>query len=129
MGTPIWKWKRPYSPTNYICPAHKKYEFKVKDGQIINPTTVFFNDRGKYYEMLAVADTASSESMLDWCEYVLTGICSEISKVNKLLDHWYLSSHILKPAISLGRDRGFINKEEELVLKMGVDLQLSNHPI
>ena len=101
-----------------------KYGFKVKDGQIINPTAVFCNDREKYYEMLSVADNGSSKSMLDWCEYVLTGICDEISKVNKLLDHSYLSSHILKPAISLGRDRGLINKEEELVLKMAVDRQL-----
>ena len=101
-----------------------KYGFKVKDGQIINPTAVFCNDREKYYEMLSVADNGSTESMLDWCEYVLTGIYDEISKVNKLLDHSYLSSHVLKPAIALGRDRGLINKEEELVLKMGVDLQL-----
>ncbi|WP_461518693.1 Fic family protein [Porticoccus sp.] len=101
-----------------------KYGFKVKDGQIINPTAVFCNDREKYYEMLSVADDGSPDAMLGWCEYVLTGICDEISKVNKLLDHAYLSKHVLKPAISLGRDRGVINKDEEAVLKVGVDLQL-----
>ena len=101
-----------------------KYGFKVKDGQLLNPTAVFCNDREKYYEMLSVADEGTDKSMLHWCEYVLTGICAEISKVNKLLDHGYLSKHVLKPAIALGRDRGLINKEEELVLKVGVDLQL-----
>lgn len=101
-----------------------KYGFKVKDGQLINPTAVFCNDREKYYEMLSVADEGSDRSMLSWCEYVLTGICDEISKVNKLLDHGYLSKHVLKPAIALGRDRGLINKDEEAVLKVGVDLQL-----
>lgn len=101
-----------------------KYGFKVKDGQLLNPTAVFCNDREKYYETLSVADEGSDKSVLQWCEYVLTGICDEISKVNKLLDHTYLSKHVLKPAITLGRDRGLINKNEEIVLKAGVDLQL-----
>lgn len=101
-----------------------KYGFRVKDGQLINPTAVFCNDREKYYEMLATADEGSDESKLIWCEYVLSGICDEISKVNRLLDHEYLSSSVLKPAIVLGRDRGFINKDEEAILRMGVEKQL-----
>ncbi len=100
-----------------------KYGFKVKDGQLINPTAVFCNDREKYYELLAIADEGTDETMLQWCEYVLTGICDEISKVNMLLDHSYLLDSVLKPAIRLGRDRGLINKEEESVLKMGVEKQ------
>ena len=100
-----------------------KYGFRVKDGQLINPTAVFCNDREKYYEHLSVADRGSTEAMLGWCEYVLTGICDEISKVNRLLDHSYLSTKVLKPAIVIGRDRGLINKREEVVLKMGVEKQ------
>jgi len=100
-----------------------KYGFKVKDGQLINPTAVFCNDREKYYEQLAIADEGTSEALLKWCEYVLTGICDEISKVNKLLDHTYLLEYVLKPAIAMGRDRGLINKSEEAVLKMGVEKQ------
>ena len=100
-----------------------KYGFRVKDGQLINPTAVFCNDREKYYEQLSVADRGSTEAMLGWCEYVLTGICDEISKVNRLLDHSYLSTKVLKPAIVIGRDRGLINKREEAVLKMGVEKQ------
>jgi len=100
-----------------------KYGFRVKEGQLINPTAVFCNDREKYYEMLALADKGTEETTLQWCEYVLSGILDEISKVNKLLDHGYLSSHVLKPAIILGRDRGVINKEEEAILKMGVERQ------
>ena len=101
-----------------------KYGFRVKDGQLINPTAVFCNDREKYYEMLAIADTGTDEAVLNWCEYVLTGICTEISKVNKLLNHSYLLENVLKPAIMVGRERGLINKQEEIVLKMGVDKQL-----
>lgn len=100
-----------------------KYGFRVKDGQLLNPTAVFCNDREKYYELLSIADEGTESSMLKWCDYVLTGICDEISKVNKLLDHEYLSDSVLKPAISLGRDRGLINKDEEAILKMGVEKQ------
>lgn len=100
-----------------------KYGFKVKDGQLINPTAVFCNDREKYYEKLSEADKGSKQAALKWCEYVLIGICDEISKVNKLLDHDYLSKSILKPAIALGRERGLINKDEETILKMGAEKQ------
>ena len=100
-----------------------KYGFRVKDGQIINPTAVFCNDREKYYESFGVADEGSAESMLQWCEYVLIGICDEISKVNKLLNHDYLLNQILLPAISLGVERKLITRDEETVLKMAVELQ------
>ncbi len=100
-----------------------KYGFRVKDGQLLNPTAVFCNDREKYYEYLSIADEGSDDSLLQWCEYVLTGICEEISKVNLLLDHKYLSSNVLKPAIAIGRERGLINKNEEIVLKMGIESQ------
>jgi len=100
-----------------------KYGFRVKDGQLINPTAVFCNNREKYYSMLSTADEGTDASMLEWCDYVLTGICDEISKVNKLLDHEYLLGRVLKPAIAMGRDRGLVNREEETVLKMGVEKQ------
>jgi Fic family protein len=100
-----------------------KYGFRVKKGQLINPTAVFCNDREKYYDMLAQADSGNESSALQWCEYVLIGICEEISKVNKLLDHEYLAPKVLHPALEIGRDRGLINREEELVLKMGATNQ------
>ena len=101
-----------------------KYGFRVKDGQLLNPTAVFCNNREKYYQMLSLADQGSESAILDWCEYVLIGICDEISKVNKLLDHDYLCKEILKPAIILGRERGFINKKEEQLLKMAAEKQI-----
>ncbi len=100
-----------------------KFGFRVKEGQLLNPTAVFCNDRERYYEMLAIADKGTNDAILHWCDYVLTGICNEISKVNKLLDHSYLLKNILKPSISLGRDRGLINETEENILKMGVQKQ------
>lgn len=100
-----------------------KYGFRVQDGQLLNPTAVFCNDRDMYYKMLSIADIGTDDSMLQWCEYVLTGVCAEISKINKLLDHDYLVSNILKPAISKGRERELITATEEKVLKMGVAKQ------
>jgi len=100
-----------------------KYGFQVKNGQLINPTAVFCNDRDKYYELLAIADKGNEEAMLEWSEYVLTGICDEISKVNKLLNHEYLLQHIMLPAITMGHERGLLNKNEALILKMGAKKQ------
>lgn len=101
-----------------------KYGFRVKEGQLLNPTAVFCNDREKYYENLSIADVGGQESLLNWCEYVLTGICEEISKVHKLLNHEYLSSNILRPTISRSRERKIITKEEEAVLRLAVQNQV-----
>lgn len=100
-----------------------KYGFNVKDGKIINPTAVFCNDRDKYYENLAVADLGTDEGLLDWCDYVLSGILEEVTKVNKLLDFEYLYKNILVPTINLGLDRGYLNKEEAKVLNIGISKQ------
>lgn len=100
-----------------------KYGFNVKDGKIINPTAVFCNDRDKYYEHLAVADLGTDDDLLSWCDYVLSGILEEVTKVNKLLDFEYLYKNILVPTINLGVDRGYLNKEEAKVLNIGISKQ------
>lgn len=100
-----------------------KYGFNVKDGKIINPTAVFCNDRDKYYENLSVADLGTDEGLLIWCDYVLSGILEEVTKVNKLLDFEFLYKNILVPTINLGVDRGYINKEEAKVLNVGISKQ------
>jgi len=97
-----------------------KYGFNVKDGKIINPTAVFCNDRDGYYEHLADADLGTDESLLNWCDYVLSGILEEVTKVNKLLDFDFLYKNILVPTIKLGAERGYINKEEAKVLNIGI---------
>jgi Fic family protein len=100
-----------------------KYGFNVKDGKIINPIAVFCNDRDKYYEHLSEADLGTDESLLNWCDYVLSGILEEVTKVNKLLDFSFLYKNILLPTISLGAERGYINKEEAKVLNIGISKQ------
>jgi Fic family protein len=97
-----------------------KYGFNVKDGKIINPTAVFCNDRDKYYQHLSEADLGTDESLLNWCDYVLSGILEEVTKVNKLLDFDFLYKNILVPTIKLGAERGYLNKEEAKVLNIGI---------
>jgi Fic family protein len=100
-----------------------KYGFNVKDGKIINPTAVFCNDRDKYYEHLSEADLGTDENLLNWCDYVLSGILEEVTKVNKLLDFDFLYKNILVPTIKLGAERGYLNKEEAKVLNIGIQKQ------
>jgi Fic family protein len=100
-----------------------KYGFNVKDGKILNPSAVFCNDRDLYYEKLSEADLGDDTSLLNWCDYVLTGILKEVTKVNKLLDFEYLYQKILIPTINLGIERGYLNKDEAKVLNIGIKKQ------
>jgi len=101
-----------------------KYGFNVKDGGILNPSAVFFNDRNKYYEMLSVADKGTDENILEWTEYVLSGILEEIEKINKLTDYTFLSERILLPSILHSKERGLINDTEYKILTLGVSQQI-----
>ena len=101
-----------------------KFGFNVKDGSLLNPSAVFFNDRDKYYEMLSIADKEDSASILMWDEYVLSGILEEIEKINKLLDYDFLSKNILLPALEFSRDRDIINNNEYKFLKVAVTHQI-----
>lgn len=100
-----------------------KYGFNVKNGKILNPTAVFCNDRDLYYEKLSEADLGDDKYLLNWCDYVLTGILEEVTKVNKLLDFSYLYQQILVPTINMGIDRGYLNKDEAKVLNIGIKKQ------
>ena len=96
-----------------------KYGFNVHIGQrLINPTAVFCNDRDKYYEALAYADSWSDEGILAWCEYVLSGLSEEIEKLDKLLDYGFLRDKILLPAIANTHEYKQITDRERLILDL-----------
>ena len=67
-----------------------KLGFQVKNGRIINPSSVFYTDRDKYYSMLSNADSLKDDSILEWCEYFLRGLKNEIEKIDSLLDISYV---------------------------------------
>ena len=76
-----------------------KQGFNVNLGRIVNPTAIFCNDRDLYYKYLSKADTGSKNGIIEWSEYVLSGLKTEIEKIDKLLDYKYLSKNILSKAI------------------------------
>lgn len=101
-----------------------KYGFNVAIGErIINPTAVFCNDRGAYYEHLSQADLGTNEGILMWCRYVLSGLRVEIEKVDKLCDYSYLKNKILKPALEFAQDRSIISSEEYKILQIAIERQ------
>lgn len=97
-----------------------KQGFNVKAGRILNPSAVFCNDRKEYYRMLSGADSGDDKGILAWCTYVLKGINEEITKVDKLTDHDFLSERILMPAIQYCLERENITKLESEILKIAV---------
>ncbi len=101
-----------------------KYGFKVKNGQLINPTAVFCSDRELYYDMLSKADAGTDDGIKDWCEYVLMGISEEMKKISVLLDHESLAQRLLNPAIKIAADRKIIGPDEMTVLKMAISKQI-----
>jgi len=100
-----------------------KYGFNVQaGGRVLNPTAVFCNDRECYYTMLSLADKGTEQGLEEWCLYVLSGISSELKKVDQLTNHTFLSEKILYPAIDFSSERGLINPLELKVLKRVVEL-------
>jgi Fic family protein len=75
-----------------------------------------------YYKMLSLADEGTDEGLEKWCTYSLGGIKEELNKVDKLTDHQYLTTKILNPALSYAREREFITKQEELILKFAAKI-------
>jgi len=99
-----------------------KYGFKVNGaGRLLNPAAVFCADREKYYRMLSTADSGEDSGLEAWCTYVLSGVKTEMEKINKLVDYSYLSKNILNPAIEYCVDRRTINGVEATVLKIAVE--------
>jgi len=101
-----------------------KYGFNVEAGRIINPTAVFCIDRNKYYDALAKADDFSDKNILDWCEYVLSGLKREIEKIYKLAEYKFLKTKILIPSLDISLDRKIINDDEYKILKVAVEKQI-----
>ena len=99
-----------------------KYGFNVQaGGRVLNPTAVFCNDRQRYYEMLSRADTGTDEGLEAWCTYVLTGISTELQKVDKLTNQQFLCEKILFPAISFSLQRGNLTDDEAKILRLACE--------
>ena len=98
-----------------------KQGFKVHMGRIINPTAVFCSDRDKYYKNLARADIGDDQGILNWCEYVLAGLKTEVDKVDRLADYNYLLEKVLKPTIIFSLERKHITDIEGKILNVAIE--------
>lgn len=94
-----------------------KLGFQVKNGRIINPSSVFYTNRDKYYEMLSRADSLKSDDILAWCEYFLLGLKNEIEKIDSLLNKEYVKKQILLPTLVLARESKQIADQEFKILE------------
>ena len=94
-----------------------KLGFKVKNGRIINPSSVFYTDRDKYYEMLSRTDSLKNDDILSWCEYFLLGLKNEIEKIDSLLNKEYVKKQILLPTLVLARENKQITDQEFKILE------------
>ncbi|MEG1622628.1 MAG: Fic family protein [Alistipes sp.] len=99
-------------------------KFIFKSGKrIINPTAVFCSDRNKYYDYLSKADKGSDQGLIEWSEYVLSGLKTEIEKIDKLLDYQYLHNNILQPMLVDALNNRYISPQEFNILKITISKQ------
>ena len=123
-------WIHPFTNGNgravrlFTYAALVKAGFQVNLGRIINPSAVFCSNRNDYYKYLAGADSGKNTDILNWCQYVLSGLKSEIDKIDQLLDYKVLQKDILLPAVSFAAERKLITQEECLVLKKTIEKQM-----
>ncbi len=92
--------------------------------RIINPTAVFCSDRNLYYYKLAQADTGTDAGYIEWTEYMLTGMKTELEKIDKLVDYNYLSRHVLKPMLSDALQNQYITLEDNRILTIAIEKQI-----
>ncbi len=98
-------------------------ESGASSARILNPTAVFCTDRDTYYEKLANADSGDDAALLDWCNYVLTGLNIEIKKIDRLLSYHYLKMRILHPAVIELKQKGLITQNEFQILSKAVEIK------
>ena len=120
-------WIHPYDNGNGRVVRLLTYAMLVKQGfkvnmgkRIINPTAIFCNDRNKYNNALSKADDGTEAGLLNWCNYVLSGLKNEIEKIDKLLDYSYLSKEILVPSVDFALDRKVITSVEADILLVAI---------
>lgn len=101
-----------------------KQGFNIKLGRIVNPTAIFSTDRDRYYDNLSYADKGTNQGIIRWCEYVLTGLKTEIEKIDLLLDYKYLSKNILKKALLYSKESGLVKEIEFKILTVAIEKQV-----
>ncbi len=84
--------------------------------RLFNPTAVFAGNRERYYDNLSTADKVDEQSLLTWCEYVLSGLKEEVEKSQKLSDYDFVKDNILIPTFAWAQEKNITNELETKIL-------------
>lgn len=103
----------------------RKYGYIVNESaRMYNPAAVFAANRDDYYKYLSAADDLSDEHVLQWCDYFIDGLRTEVDKTKMLADKDYVNSVLIVPAIDKLHADGGISSEMRKLLthtaKLGV---------
>ncbi|MCP4394117.1 MAG: Fic family protein [Alphaproteobacteria bacterium] len=99
-----------------------KLGFAKDDGaRLLNPNAHACLDRDGYNHYLSLADSGKREDVLAWCEFVLSGLCMEMEKIDKLLDYNFLKKEIIRPAVAFIIERDLVNSEERKIISIAVN--------
>ena len=99
-----------------------KFVFKSRE-RIINPVAVFCSNRDAYYNFLSKADHNGESGIIDWVTYMLTGLKTEIEKIDKLTDYSTLKKILLYPALQDALSNKYVTGDAYKILKLVVDAQ------
>lgn len=91
---------------------------------ILYPTAIFCNVREEYYRQLSVADQGSKENLMSWCTYVLSGLKTEIEKIDRLSNYDYLKTQILLLTLAYSKSMKYIDAIEYKILRVTIENQI-----
>ncbi len=124
-----FSWVHPFSNGNGRVNRLLSYALLIKEGfnvrvggRVLNPTAVFCMNRDLYYSKLNAADQGNREALQDWSLYVLSGIETELEKVDQLTKYDYLKKEILYPALAHSKQRQLVNEVEHDILHLAIEL-------
>ena len=104
-----------------------KYGFSIDTGRILNPAAVFCSTRQEYYKYLAHADksvlTGNDDGMLQWCEYVLSGLKKETDNIYRLTDYTFVKNKLLIPTLKHGVEHEILTSSEYQLLEKALKKQ------
>lgn len=89
--------------------------------RLLNPSSIFGIERQRYFNMLSKADSGTEKGLLTWSSYLVKGIRTEVSRIDKLMDLSFVKRNILEPAIKNAADKGILNEKEESVLRIAIE--------
>ncbi len=96
----------------------RQYGFKMI--YLMNTSAMFCMDRNKYFSMLQQADIGGNNAMLDWCEYVLKGLNTELQKISILMDRKFFIEKIVQPSINRAFELHYISQEQKKIMELSL---------